>query len=115
MGATTDPALWFFFLGSYLIGWVVWGAFFMRQFAEKCVCSTSHYHQEYGHSALGHWKGDGTVGKREIITGALTGAGWPVLLIPIISYGLATGVPTKRSFLDPQLIKQLEKELDISD
>lgn len=97
---------------AYLATVIAVAAGFMRWAAnnlDRCP-------QSYGYCKGSHvttcWRGDGTVGIREVWAGMLVGALWPVSLIPLAAYAIATHKPTPKA--NAAYIADLERRCGIA-
>jgi hypothetical protein len=115
-------------VGAYLSGVIVSSAFAMRWLANN----TGHCQRIVGHRPRdgcgqyhrpGCWVEDGEVALIDVWQGMAIGLAWPILLVPGVSYALATRKPTQRARIitlererteNQQELERMEREMGLS-
>lgn len=101
---------------AYVTGWTALAVLASRKIAEHVPsCMNRERYSSFDSCAqthigpMGHYRGDGTVGRRELSVGCLVALVWPVLFLPAGVYVLATRKPTAKA--NALRVAELEREL----
>lgn len=95
----------------YFFGWLVAAAIAMRALADRMECGRGYCGHGASLISSAHWKGDGSIGQREVIVGSWAALAWPVLWLPAAAYLIANRRPTPRAM--QTRITELEREMGI--
>lgn len=98
------------FLG-YIVAWTGTSTMVARGLAEHhkaCRCHKPKYAGDYCINMMWHWRGDGTVGVSEAVSGTLLGLAWPLYVIPASVWFLATRTDTPKGL--QKRVAELDRE-----
>ena len=99
-------------IGVYLAGWIVAASTGMRVLADRMPECTDRWACSHLTSGgWGHWRGDGSIGQREVTVGVVAAIGWPILWAPAVAYLIANRRRTPRALENH--IAELEREAGI--